>query len=138
MKQVPEHLRADLLKWLEDAYPHEGCGLILLHPDGTHSLTCCENHSPTPLHAYAIDPLVLLQALSSGAHIACIFHSHPDQSAVFSPQDAHDALIAPGTPAYPDTDYLVVAVRAGHCAESARYRWSEEVGGFEAWSEKMS
>ncbi len=119
----------------EQAYPHEGCGLLvgivdtatdektlvnlaLLHnawtPDVAIKLASQENSAPlTKARRYWIDPKDLLetqrQARENGLNIIGVFHSHPDAEAVPSQCDLDLA--------WPDYAYIIVSVRRGQAVE---------------------
>lgn len=140
-------LPADLgpvLRHLEAAYPNEGCGVVLRRvADGGLRVRLVENaydrfHALEPEHfprtartAYLLDPRELLaihrECDERGEEICCVFHSHADIGAYFSPEDRRQAL-PDGDPALPGVSYLVVAVDRGRATAACRYRY--EAGEF--------
>ena len=140
---LPEDL-SDVVHHLESAWPREGCGVLLrAGPEGPWRCRPLRNvqdalHEEDPVrsprssrHAYAFDPRewlgVLLEAEARGEAVACVFHSHVDGPADFSPEDRRQA--APdGQPLLPGVSYLVMAVHAGSVTNASIFRW--EGGGF--------
>ena len=144
---LPEDL-SEVLQHLEAAYPREGCG-VLLRAGRTGPWRCrplCNVqdalHEEDPVRfprtsrtAYAFEPRewlgVLLEAEARGEVVACVYHSHVDAPADFSPEDCRQA--APdGQPLLPGVGYLVMAVGAGGVTGASLSRW--EAGGFHSWS----
>ncbi|MGA9521585.1 MAG: M67 family metallopeptidase [Myxococcaceae bacterium] len=133
--ELPDDL-SDVVRHLEAAYPDEGCGMIVCGPGGWR-VRPMENawdryHRMAPSQypgsartAYLFDPKEQLQALAEldarSEELTCIFHSHVDTGAYFSPLDRAQA--APfGEPFFPKASWLVVAVEGGG-ATSARVFW---------------
>jgi proteasome lid subunit RPN8/RPN11 len=53
-----------------------------------------------------------------------VYHSHPDHDAYFSATDRAQACsFDPAEPDYPDTVYIVLAIRAGKFARAAAFAW---------------
>jgi len=144
---TPEIL-SGLVTWLEDAYPSEGCGLILEDGEGSWRFLECENmadryHKADPetfprtsREFYMLDPREFMRAEDRGEKVAVIVHSHPDVGDYFSeediaaasmPRDSEDEEVEP---LYPGTDYLVVSVRDGKADGASLFRFDEEGGEF--------
>jgi [CysO sulfur-carrier protein]-S-L-cysteine hydrolase len=140
MWALPEDL-SEVIRHLEEAYPQEGCGVILrAGPEGPWRIRPLPNaydryHSADPVRfprtsrtAYLFEPrdwLALhLEAEARGEQITCVFHSHVNGIADFSAEDRAQALAA-GQPLLPDVSYLVVAVVAGQASGARLFRWVE-------------
>lgn len=137
-------LLSEVKKWLEAAYPAEGCGLILEDQQGEWSFQRCENvidkyhavdpemYPRTSTEFYMIDPREFMKAEDRGERVAVIVHSHPDVGDYFSEADESAALMPrddesePLEPIYPGTDYLVVSVRSGAADGASLFRFDEE------------
>jgi proteasome lid subunit RPN8/RPN11 len=132
---------SEIIRHLEEAYPQEGCGVILrAGPEGPWRIRPLLNaydryHAADPARfprtsrtAYLFEPrdwLALnLEADAQGEQIACVFHSHVNGVADFSAEDRAQALPA-GQPLLPDVSYLVVAVVGGRATEARLFRWVE-------------
>ncbi len=142
-------LWAAIVPWLEEAYPAEGCGLILEDSRGRWNFRRCENvidryhkldpeqYPRTSKDFYMIDPREFIAADERGEAVAVIVHSHPDAGDYFSDSDVEAALMPrqtpqePVEPIYPGADYLVVSVRQGEAVAASLFRFDEESGKFE-------
>lgn len=142
-KWTPEILTG-LVQWLEDAYPSEGCGLILENEQGRWRFHECENvadryHKVDPVtfprtsrEFYMIDPREFMRAEDRGEKVAVIVHSHPDVGDYFSPEDIAAALMPRSSeeeklePIYPGTDYLVVSVRKAKADGASLFRFDDD------------
>lgn len=147
-KWTPE-LLARMVKWLEDAYPCEGCGLVVEGAGGQWQFRGCENvidkyhkldpetYPRTSRDFYMIDPKAFMEAEDRGEKVVVIVHSHPDAGDYFSDADIDAALMPQGAdddsvePLYPGTDYLVVSVREERAREASLYRFDEGTTEFE-------
>jgi proteasome lid subunit RPN8/RPN11 len=130
----------EVLRHLEDAWPDEGCGLILRGTSGwrVRPMRNAQDryHAKDPVRfprnartAYLFDPAEQLQIERererSGEEIVCIFHSHSDTDACFSTEDRE--MAAPfGEPWMPDVSYLVVSVFRKRAHSARVYWWSGE------------
>ncbi len=139
---------ADLIAWVEAAYPVEGCGLILQKPDGSFEVLRCDNladkyhaidpetYPRTARTFYMINPMEFVRAERRGDRVAVVFHSHADVGAYFSAEDVAGALMPrdnpddPIEPAHPGVDYLVVSVREGGADGAILYRFDPDARGF--------
>src|SRR5262245_7648851 len=88
--------------------------------------------------AYFIDPKDLLaigRREAQGYGVAVIYHSHIDAGAYFSATDRQNALVD-GTPAYPDTIYVVLSVAEARVVDAGAFTWQPEQRDFVAldWS----
>ena len=136
-------LFAELVPWLEEAYPCEGCGLIVEDDDGTREFRGCKNvidkyheldpeeYPRTSEEFYMIDPREFMKVEDEGLRVAVIVHSHPDTGDYFSDDDVEAALMPrdgdddPVEPMYPGTDYLVVSVREEEARSASLYRFDD-------------
>lgn len=135
---LPDDL-APLLRHLEAAYPDEGCGVVLRKVAGgalrvrlmenaydRYRALEPESFPRTARTAYLLDPKEQLalyrEAEAAGEEICCIFHSHADAGAYFSPEDRRQALLE-GEPVVPGASYLVVAVDQGRATAARLYRF---------------
>ena len=147
--QWSQRLWEAIIAWLEEAYPEEGCGLVVREPEGDAAFRRCENvidryheHDPeqyprTARDFYMIDPREFLKVEERGEKLEAIVHSHPDAGDYFSDADV-DAALMPGSseddpvePLYPGADYLVVSVRQGKAVQASLYRFDGAAEAFE-------
>ncbi|MFU8804636.1 MAG: Mov34/MPN/PAD-1 family protein [Bradymonadaceae bacterium] len=135
---------ANIVEWVEQAYPSEGCGLVLELPDGGYRVQRCENladkyHALDPesfprtsREFYMINPMEFVRAEERGERVAVVFHSHPDVGDYFSPEDVAAAVMPresadePLQPSYPGTNYLVVSVRSGQADHATLFEFNEK------------
>lgn len=144
---LSEHL-ADIVPWVEAAYPEEGCGLVLRLEDGTTRWMSCENlankyhkldpetYPRTAETFYMINPIEFVRASDRGEDVSVIVHSHADVGDYFSEEDVAAALMPqhedePLEPAHPGVDYLVVSVREGEADFVSIFRFDAESRNFE-------
>lgn len=149
-----ERLRAQLVRWLEEAYPEEGCGLIV-ESEGRLEFRGCDNvieryheldpeeYPFTAREFYMIDPREFMGVDDRGETLEVIVHSHPDTDDYFSDRDTEAALLPaaedePREPSYPGTDYLVVSVRDGRAKSASLYRFDATTERFECVDEVRS
>ncbi|MFP4599508.1 MAG: Mov34/MPN/PAD-1 family protein [Persicimonas sp.] len=136
-----------VVSWLEQAYPVEGCGLIV-EKDGEYRVLECENladkyHDMDPeqfprtaREFYIIDPMEFMRAEDRGEQVVVIFHSHADVGDYFSDEDVAAATLPsdddsdPLEPSHPGVDYLVVSTREDGADHATVFRFSEEQQGF--------
>ncbi len=126
--------------WVEQAYPEEGCGLVLEESDGGYRVRECENladqyHEMDPEQFprtaeefYVIDPMEFMDAEERGEEVRVVFHSHADLGDYFSDEDVAAATMPreddePYEEAHPGVDYLVVSVRDGAAGHATLYRF---------------
>lgn len=137
-----DELLDDIASWVEQAYPEEGCGLVLEDEDGEVYVRECENladeyHEMDPgqfprtaEEFYVIDPMEFMNAEDRGEEVRVVFHSHADLGDYFSDEDV-DAATMPredGEPyeeAHPNVDYLVVSVQDGDAEQATLHRFEE-------------
>jgi [CysO sulfur-carrier protein]-S-L-cysteine hydrolase len=145
-----QHLEEDVTAWMEDAYPNEGCGLIVESDDGALLWIPCENladkyHDLDPVAYprtsrtfYIVPPKEFLAAERRGETVRIIVHSHADVGDYFSAEDRAAALFPalgpeePPEPLFPGVDYLVVSVRDGRADRGTVFRFDEQRRDFEA------
>lgn len=139
---------ADLVAWVEAAYPEEGCGLIFEKPDGSFEVKRCENlankyhaidpetYPRTAETFFMINPLEFSKAERRGDRVAVVFHSHADVGDYFSDEDVAAATMPrltpedPLEPSHPGTDYLVVSVREGVADHATLFRFDADTESF--------
>jgi len=110
---------------LEQCYPEEGCGVVLVGAGGARVLPLRNASAGDPRHGFAFEPREWLQlskgADAAGERVRCVFHSHVDGAAYLSAADREAA--APGGQALlPGVLHLVVSVRCGSADEAAAFR----------------
>ncbi len=138
-----------LVRHLQDAYPKEGCGLVVVDEDGHRRFQACDNvidkyhrldpetYPRTSREFYMIDPREFLAVEKQGAQLEVIVHSHPDTGDYFSDDDVEAALMPresssdPVEPLVPGADYLVVSVCGGEAVSASLYRFQATTGSFE-------
>lgn len=135
---TPDQLRT-IVEDAERTYPNEACGLVFgrdgkataVFPmqnvyDRYHRLDP-ERFPRTAATAYKMDELKVMnlvdEASKRGESLLCIYHSHNDVGAYFSEEDKAVALAEGGTPLWPGTDYLVVAVNRGRAENALLFSW---------------
>ena len=139
----------EVVGWVEEAYPVEGCGLIL-EKDGEYRVLECENladkyHEMDPeqfprtaREFYIIDPMEFMRAEDRGERVAVIFHSHADVGDYFSDEDVNAATLPtdsadePLEPSHPGSDYLVVSTREDGADHATLFRFDADEDGFPA------
>jgi proteasome lid subunit RPN8/RPN11 len=115
---------AALCAHLADAYPEEGCGVILEGGQGTRVLPLRNAYAGDRRCGFAFEPRQWLQAClaadGAGERVSWVFHSHVDGPASLSEQDRAGA--APGGQLLvPGARQLVVSVHAGRATEIRAY-----------------
>lgn len=127
----PQGIRDAVVRHLEAAYPDEGCGVVLrAGAEGPWRVRALRNASPTPRTAYAFALeewlAVSMEADARGERVVCVFHSHVDAPATFSPEDA--ARAAPGgVPLLPGVSYLIGSIHRGCVVCVSEYEWRGDV-----------
>ena len=118
LEQLTPIKRRELDRFILDCMPNEACGLVLVDRDGTGAVACCSNvaddgrdaapdHSSSfRRHAYALNPMAIVDAEKQGSQVVGIWHSHVGVGAYFSDADVAGALIDE-QPAFPGVDYVV-------------------------------
>jgi [CysO sulfur-carrier protein]-S-L-cysteine hydrolase len=137
----------DVVRHLESTWPREGCGVLLRQgargpwrcrplrnvQDDLHAQDA-RRFPRTSRDAYAFDPRewlgVLLEAERRGEDVVCVFHSHVEGPADFSPEDRRQAAPT-GQPLLPGVSYLVVAIHSGCASQAALFGWED--GRFRRW-----
>jgi len=125
----PEHVRSEVVRHLEAAYPFEGCGVILRsEARGTFRVRALRNAASTPRDAYAFAPeewlSVCIEADVHSERVVCVFHSHVDAPAIFSQEDLRGA--APeGHPLLSNVSYIIGSVRRGRVRCVSEYEWRD-------------
>jgi proteasome lid subunit RPN8/RPN11 len=97
--QLPQHVYRQLRQHGEDAYPHEGCGVLVgVSNDGARQIIAAvpaRNISTTPANHYEIAPRDLIrierESRLANLEIAGFYHSHPNHPAHWSQTDLAEA-----------------------------------------------
>ena len=124
---------------LADAYPEEGCGVILEGGQGARVLRLRNAYAGDRRCGFAFEPTEWLQAClaadAAGEPVRWVFHSHVDGAATLSAEDR--AAAAPGGQLLlPGVGQLVASVHAGRVREVRAYRCKD--GEFlEEWRTRM-
>lgn len=133
-----------IVDWCEQAYPEEGCGLVVQREEGDWRVIETENladkyheldpetYPRTAEKFYMIDPMEFMRVEDRGEELAVIFHSHVDVGDYFSEEDVSAATMPRDDadeslePSYPGVDYLVVSVREDGADHATLFRFDEE------------
>lgn len=116
------HLRDQLARHAETAYPDEACGALLGHADGSTSPIVTRaiplsNSEPPGGDGYQISPAQLCELHPDGdareGRLVGFYHSHPDRTPRPSRRDLQNGL--------PGLVYAAVSVRSGRAG--ARTAW---------------
>ncbi len=118
----------------ENAYPYEGCGLLLGRvEDGANVVTAVrplpnvwpvEEEKRTRFRIAAEDWRdVEMTAMLDDLDVIGVFHSHPDHPPVASPRDLAWA-------AWPGYSYLIIEIRAGRPGASRSWQLTSDRSGF--------
>ncbi|MEM7308774.1 MAG: M67 family metallopeptidase [Planctomycetota bacterium] len=129
---LPARALADVRRWAQQAYPAEGCGLLVGPWPGAAVAVEVRRVVSTPnlappgaLDRFEVDPAAHLatqrEARAEGLDVIGVWHSHPDHPARPSARDAAAALAG--------WSYLIVAVEAGVDREAASFRFDGQVFG---------
>ncbi|MCA9524375.1 MAG: M67 family metallopeptidase [Myxococcales bacterium] len=117
MLRVQNELFAQMTRWLERAYPGEGCGLMLGTTDGeTRTVAAIVEaanlNTERAADRFELDPAAFLEAdeiaRAEGIDVIGIFHSHPDCPPQASQFDQERA--------WAGYSYLIVSVVEGASA----------------------
>lgn len=112
-----------LRRHLEQAFPEEGCGVLLGRAEGPlrsarEAVACANARSDRRGDRYQIDPLDLLRlqrrARVLGQEIVGFYHSHPGGAARPSPTDLAEAH-------WLGCAYLITAVREGRAGDTRAF-----------------
>ena len=128
-----EHLAA-IARRGEQAYPHEGCGLLLgREVDGckvVEEIIPVDNarESEAQHNRYLIPPEAVNRgeryAMQNGMDVIGFFHSHPDHPARPSDFDREHA--------WPWYAYVITSVQAGHAAKTTAWSLADDRTRFDA------
>lgn len=118
---------------LEEAYPREGCGLLLGRVDGddrvVEEVRAAANRWEGRDDRYLVDPETLRRAVdeeaAGGPRVLGFYHSHPDADPVPSATDRELA--------WPWYLYLIVPVREGRAGTGRAWKLAEDEDG---WAER--
>jgi proteasome lid subunit RPN8/RPN11 len=134
MLRLSDELQEEIDEHGAEAYPYEGCGLLLGHrEDGKNIVSAVfpvENRwerEEEKRERFLITPADMLQAelaaMREGLDIIGIYHSHPDHEPVASPRDLAWAT-------WPGYSYLITEVREGSPGQSRSWQLQEDRTGF--------
>ena len=139
-----------VVSWCEQAYPVEGCGLIVEEEGGGLRVIETENladkyheldpetYPRTAREFYIIDPREFMKVEDRGESIAVVFHSHADVGDYFSEEDVAAATMPresedePLEPSHPGVDWLVVSTREDGADHATVFRFDEDEKDFPA------
>lgn len=108
-----------LAKHIMQAYPEEGCGLLLGRADRIEKIKPVENMvaGENGSTYFKIDPLTVYKeecaAQKEGMDVIGFYHSHPDKRAVMSKADEEYMI--------PEMLYIIVSVSLGKVREIRAY-----------------
>ena len=103
MLKISQSAYVSLRQHGEETYPHECCGVLLGHFDGSKGVSktvsrvarCGNTRADSPHNRYNIDPRDLIRIQREGRErdedIVGFYHSHPDHPAQWSPTDLAEA-----------------------------------------------
>ena len=104
---VPDDLHRQLLRLAQATSEVEVCGFLAGCATQCRTIYPIRNISPTPEHAYYMDPHSQYQAMldmrRSRETMLAIYHSHPHTQAIPSPRDLAEA-------AYPGVAYVIISL----------------------------
>lgn len=126
---LPAAARSALEGTLEDAYPREGCGVLLGRVEGADrrvtEIHRAENRWAERDDRYLVDPGTLRRLMDregeGGPRILGFYHSHPDAAPEPSPTDRDHA--------WPWYLYLIVPVREGRAGKGRAWQLDEKGDG---------
>lgn len=132
----------DIVQWVEDAYPEEGCGLLLRDEESGERRVLKTKNLANQYHEmdpeayprtadkfYVINPMEFVRAEDRGEVVDVVFHSHVDTGDYFSDEDVKAATMPrdsedePYEEAHPGADYLVVSVQDGEAESATLFRF---------------
>jgi proteasome lid subunit RPN8/RPN11 len=121
---IPHDQLDQLRRHGEEAYPREGCGVLVGEPGEADQRTVrrvvrCANVYPGPRERrYQISPRELLrvqrEAHEAGLAVVGFYHSHPDQPPKCSKADLAEAY-------WTGCSYVITSVEAGKASETRSY-----------------
>lgn len=141
---LPKEFLEEILRSAEKEYPRECCGFLLRSQKAPAHLRHVrvrnaqdDLHAQDPVsfpgtsrNAYFMDSTELLRVhkelREQCEDIYAIYHSHPDQDAIFSIEDQRLALGDQGAPVYANAFYLVISVRSGRAENWKLFHWDLE------------
>ena len=121
--------RDQILSHLEQAYPDEGCGILVGRPGPqarrVARIEPVDNRAGSDrARRYVIDPEAFLvvekRARLEGLEVLGFYHSHPDHAAEPSATDRAEA--------FPHYDYVIAAVRSGRVEDLRVWRFDPATG----------
>lgn len=135
MLTIPSDLSDQIEQHGSDAYPYEGCGLLLGQHSETGNVVVAirpmQNVWPVEAEKavrFRIDEQAWLSAeldaMQQGLDIVGVFHSHPDHPATASPRDLAWA-------SWPGYSYLITEIRDGAAHAHRSWQLKPDRTGFE-------
>lgn len=131
--RIPEKQMAQIARHCQQAYPHEGCGILLGRSENGRKVvvdvlpTGNAREEDAQHNRYLIPPEALLegemQAEARGLEVIGYFHSHPDHPARPSEYDREHA--------WPWYSYLITSVPEGQAVASRSWQLREDRTGFD-------
>jgi proteasome lid subunit RPN8/RPN11 len=131
---LPDTLARQLTEHLTEAYPDEGCGLLIgcKTADGIRitDIAISNNLAAEPAHRFEIDTALhlrlqrQLREANDGSAVIGLYHSHPNGLA--EPSDTDRAMAWE-----PDFIWLIAAVENGHVRPPNAFRMIDRSTGFE-------
>ncbi len=129
---LSDPLRRRILAALEEAYPDEGCGLLIGRRGADGGIEADEiapsaNKAADRRHAFEVDPALILawhkRLRGTAREIVGVYHSHPDGPAEPSPRDLARAWD-------PALVWLIAAVGPDGAGDLAAFEPAPDGGGF--------
>ena len=125
---ISKRTYAAIMLHLKNAYPYEGCGILLGNKQGgtVESISSIDNSAEEDRKTshYLIDPIELYklenEAESRGMTVAGFYHSHPDKAAILSKEDKQYMI--------PGMLYVVVSTGRYGIGEIKGYMKDEPAG----------
>ena len=126
---LPAHVAGQIDRWVQGAYPHEACGLLIgtRRPsdggsDAVDAVHAGNLNEERPKDRYQLDPADHFaaeeQARAAGLEVVGVWHSHPDHPAQPSETDR--------SAAWEGWSYLILSVTSEGVTESRSWRLREE------------
>lgn len=125
---LPASVETRIRGWAREAYPAEGCGLLLGAKQGRgrvmveRAMRAVNLAAPVARDRFEVDPgdhlRATLEARSEGLDVVGVWHSHPDRPAHPSQLDARGAVRG--------WSHVIVSVLGGRDVALACYRFAAE------------
>jgi proteasome lid subunit RPN8/RPN11 len=122
---IPEPVLREIRRQGEEAYPTEGCGVLVGNIGGDDLITviaaiaCTNAVESSSRSRYEIAPVELFriqrQCRNDGSEIVGFYHSHPDHPAQWSQTDLQEAH-------WTGCAYVITSVEQGRATETLAFR----------------